>query len=83
MKLLVIGATGRTGREVVLQGLERGNHVTAFVRSPEKAFERHKRLRVEKGDLTDEGQLIHCLRGHDQVPQSRGGPSPGRTFSFT
>ena len=36
MKLFVIGATGRTGWEIVQQALARGHHVTAFVRSPEK-----------------------------------------------
>jgi NAD(P)H-binding len=35
MKLFVIGATGRTGLEIVQQALARGHHVTAFVRSPE------------------------------------------------
>ena len=32
MKLFVIGATGRTGPEIVQQALERGHYVTAFVR---------------------------------------------------
>ena len=31
MKLFVIGATGRTGREIVKQALTRGHQVTAFV----------------------------------------------------
>ena len=35
MKLFVIGATGRTGHEIVQQALAKGHHVTAFVRSPE------------------------------------------------
>ena len=35
-KLVVFGATGRTGREVVKQALEKGHHVTAVVRTPEK-----------------------------------------------
>ena len=34
MKLFVIGATGRTGQEIVQQALARGHQVTAFVRSP-------------------------------------------------
>ena len=36
LKLVVFGATGRTGREVVKQALEKGHHVTAVVRTPEK-----------------------------------------------
>ena len=35
MGLFVIGATGRTGREVVEQALTRGHQMTAFVCSPE------------------------------------------------
>lgn len=36
LKILVFGATGRTGKEVVKQALEKGHHVTAVVRTPEK-----------------------------------------------
>ena len=35
MKLIVLGATGGVGREVVRQALDRDHSVTAFVRSPE------------------------------------------------
>jgi len=58
MKLFVIGATGGTGREIVQQALERGHHVTAFVRSPETVTLRHERLSVLKGDVTDESQPL-------------------------
>ena len=34
MRFLVFGASGRTGRELVRQGLERGHAVGAFVRRP-------------------------------------------------
>ena len=36
MKLLVLGATGGTGLEMVREAIERGHSVTAFVRSPER-----------------------------------------------
>jgi len=36
MRILVVGATGGTGREIVRQGLERGHDVTAFVRNPKR-----------------------------------------------
>jgi putative NADH-flavin reductase len=58
MKLSVIGATGRTGREVVQQALTRGDHVTAFVRSPEGVGAKSEQLTVVKGDATDEEQLF-------------------------
>lgn len=36
LNLVVFGATGRTGKEVVKQALEKGHHVTAVVRTLEK-----------------------------------------------
>ena len=36
MKLTVIGATGGVGREVVVQALDRGDRVIAYVRNPAK-----------------------------------------------
>ncbi len=49
MKLFVIGATGRTGREIVQQALARGHHVTAFVRSPEGIGLSNERLTTSRG----------------------------------
>ena len=36
MRLLILGATGGTGRALIRQARERGHEVTAFVRSPQK-----------------------------------------------
>jgi len=72
MKLFVIGATGRTGREVVQQALARGHHITAFVRSPESITLRDKRLTVVKGNATDENQLAEAIRNHDAVLSALG-----------
>ena len=36
-KILVLGATGGTGRLIVRQAIARGHDVRAMVRSPEKA----------------------------------------------
>ncbi len=65
MKLFVIGATGRTGREAIQQALARGHHVTAFVRSPESITLRNERLTVLKGNAIDEDQLSDAMRDHD------------------
>jgi putative NADH-flavin reductase len=67
MKLFVIGATGRTGQEIVQQALERGHHVTAFVRSLETVASRHERLTLLKGNVTDEIQLSKAIQNHDAV----------------
>jgi uncharacterized protein YbjT (DUF2867 family) len=72
MKLFVIGATGRTGLEIVQQALERGHHVTAFVRSPESIILRNERLTVLKGNAMDEGQLSDAIRNHDAVVSTLG-----------
>jgi putative NADH-flavin reductase len=72
MKLFVIGATGRTGQEIVQQALERGHHVTAFVRSPEAVTLRHERLLVVRGNATDENQLSEAMQNHDAVLSALG-----------
>jgi len=36
MNILVFGASGGTGRELVKQGLDQGHRVTAYVRDPSK-----------------------------------------------
>src|SRR5437588_2297636 len=77
MRLFVIGATGRTGEEIVQQALARGHHVTAFVRSPEAVTLRHERLGVLQGNVTDEEQLSEAMQNHDAVVSALG---PRRVF---
>ncbi len=72
MKLFVIGATGRTGREIVQQALDRGHEVTAFVRSPEGIGVKNKRLTVLKGNAMDENQLFQTMQNHDAVISTLG-----------
>src|SRR5437764_2279025 len=72
VKLFVIGATGRTGREVVQQALARNHHVTAFVRSPASLTLKNERLRVLKGNAMDENQLFRAIQNHDAVLSTLG-----------
>ena len=72
MKLLVIGATGRTGQEIVQQALARGHHVTGFVRSPESISVKNERLFVLKGNVINENQLFQAMQNQDAVISTLG-----------
>jgi putative NADH-flavin reductase len=72
VKLFVIGATGRTGREIVQQALARNHHVTAFVRSPESIRLKNERLIVLKGNAMDENELFRAMQNHDAVVSTLG-----------
>jgi uncharacterized protein YbjT (DUF2867 family) len=80
MKLFVIGATGRTGQEIVQQALARGHDVTAFVRSPEKIDTKNERLAVIKGNVMDEDQLASAMQNHNAVVSTLG---PRKVFKPT
>jgi putative NADH-flavin reductase len=72
-KLLIIGATGGTGRSLVEQGLDSGHHVTAFVRNPDKVTQHHDCLRVVAGDAASGApSLSQAMRGQDAVLSALG-----------
>src|SRR5436190_2167380 len=50
MRLLILGATGGTGRQLTSQAVEHGHRVTAFVRSPQKLGSLQNRVTVRQGD---------------------------------
>jgi putative NADH-flavin reductase len=66
-KLVVLGATGATGLEVVRQAIGRGHSVTAFVRSPDRLGAFEKQITAKQGDLLDRFQLAQVVEGHDAV----------------
>jgi putative NADH-flavin reductase len=50
MKIPVFGATGKVGRHLVDQALERDDEVTVFIRDPSKLVtQRHERLNAYRG----------------------------------
>jgi putative NADH-flavin reductase len=67
MRVLVVGATGRTGRLLVAGALERGHDVTALVRAPEKLGDLAGRVRVVAGDVLDGGVVSDAVDGQDAV----------------
>ena len=73
MNLVVLGATGGTGRLVVEQALAAGHTVTALVRSPEKLAIRNPKLHVVAGQATDPSAIALVLDGADALISTLGG----------
>jgi putative NADH-flavin reductase len=71
-RLLVVGATGGTGRQLVMQALERGYMVTAFVRHSSKLQIDHPRLRIALGDVLDYATVEEAMRGQEAVLSALG-----------
>src|SRR5262245_49636702 len=72
MNLLIIGATGGTGRELVKQALEKGHVVTALVRNPQKMKVTHDNLRVVKGNVLDFKSVQNAVSGQEAVLSALG-----------
>jgi putative NADH-flavin reductase len=71
--ILVLGATGGTGREVVSQALDLGHRVTVFVRDPQRLTTSDERLRVRSGSVTEGGPaLADAVHGQDAVISALG-----------
>ena len=66
MRLLLLGASGRTGRWVSRLARERGHDVTAAVR-PETRYDPADGVLVERGDVLDREFLRRLLPDHDVV----------------
>ena len=67
MKLVVLGATGGVGKEIVAQSVERGHEVTAFVRNPAALGKLGSRVAIVHGDPLNAGELQSVIRGNDAV----------------
>jgi putative NADH-flavin reductase len=67
MKLLILGATGATGLQVVAQAVARGHAVTAFVRNTGPLETFGDRIDVVRGNLLDPTELAGALAGQEAV----------------
>jgi putative NADH-flavin reductase len=82
MKILVVGATGPTGQEIISRGSALGHEMTALVRSHQhSAFPEGVRLFL--GDVTNQASLGEAVRGHQAVISSLGTRKLGRTTLFS
>ena len=79
-RLLILGATGSLGRQVLRQAVDAGHDVTVLVRTPSKLSpEVRERVSVHTGDLSALGPL-DLARGQDALINCAGHVGGGDTF---
>ncbi|WP_299745311.1 NAD(P)-dependent oxidoreductase [uncultured Rossellomorea sp.] len=83
MKLIVFGATGGTGKEVVKQALADGHEVTVFVRNPSKLEEDSPQLTFVKGDALNATEVREALTGQEAVISCLGSDGLKKTNVLT
>ena len=76
MKIIVFGASGGTGSEIVKQALEAGHDVTAFVRTPAKVTIQHPKLKLVTGDVMDAAAVERAVAGQEAVISALGPSRP-------
>lgn len=81
-KILVLGATGGSGRLIVAQAVARGYDVAVLVRSADKAKD-FEGVTVIVGDARNEAAVRQAVKGRDAVVSALGTPaSPFREVTL-
>src|SRR5215211_4661440 len=83
MKVLIIGATGATGKILMREALEKGYEVTALARNPSAVASEDHLLRVVEGNALEASSLEAAVAGQDAVLSALGTRSRGPTTLFS
>ena len=75
MKIVVFGASGKTGSLLVDEALTSGHYVVAYVRKPESVKSDHPNLKVVAGYLNEKDKLKSVISGSDVCISTLGGAS--------
>ncbi|MEI9911535.1 MAG: NAD(P)H-binding protein [Bacteroidota bacterium] len=67
MRILILGATGRTGKLVAEQALQRGHTVHALVRDKNKVKLNHADLTLFEGQPADRAALANAMKGCEAI----------------
>lgn len=73
--IALMGATARSGREIIRQGLAQGYKIKGMARTPSKLGVEHENLEMFKGDIRDRASIDAILTG-DEVVVSMVGRGP-------
>jgi len=67
MHILLLGSTGRTGKHLLSQALERGHAVNALVRDKSKPAINHPNLAIFEGSPLDKTALENAMQGCEAI----------------
>jgi uncharacterized protein len=67
LNILILGATGRVGSQIVTYALHDRHHVTVLVRTPEKIQINSKNLTIVQGNVLNENDIVRAMDGIDVV----------------
>lgn len=67
MNILIFGATGRVGSQIVNYALQDGHKVTAFVRNPEKIQINNENLSIFQGNVLNKKDIASAMQSIDVV----------------
>ena len=78
MRILVFGATGLTGNEILKQAIDDGHKVTVIVRNPNSIEIKHPNLTIKEGDILKLQSFEDVVQESDVVISAVG---TGTSFS--
>ena len=67
MNILILGATGRVGSQIVTYALHDRHHVTVLVRTPEKIQINNENLSIIQGNVLNKDDIVRAMHGIDVV----------------
>ncbi|MBC7923031.1 MAG: SDR family oxidoreductase [Ferruginibacter sp.] len=76
MNIVIFGASGATGQELVSQALNSRHLVTAFVRTPSKLTLTHEHLKIVQGDVINYRQVEEVVKNQQAVISALGVSKP-------
>ena len=76
MRIVVFGASGNTGTQVVRQALDAGHLVTAYVRDPTRLSIAQENLRIFQGDISNAPLVGEAITDQEAVLSTLGAQSP-------
>ena len=84
MKVIIFGATGFSGQDILAEAIKQGHEVTVLVRDSSKVKINHKNLRIVEGNVLDSQKVAFVIQNQEAVIQCLGvgGKGDGKPTTF-